>query len=231
MALADYASAVLADSPLAYWELQEASGNPQDSSGNGRHITTTSGTPDYRFATGPCGDDFGIQLAGGEMFSRSVVSTATNNVTIELWYKHVSSGANNQNMVYNGNSGSNGWGIIMGSSSGPTYRGLCGGVALLGAGATALGTTNWHHLVINRDSGDSNRWKLYLDGAVDNSNAGTTNPSAPAGNLGIGTTSLQAIYAHVAVYGTALSAARILAHYNAALAVASSGFAPKVMVF
>ena len=42
-----YFDEVMADSPAAYWRMDEASGQPQDSSGNGNNTTTTSGTPTY----------------------------------------------------------------------------------------------------------------------------------------------------------------------------------------
>lgn len=41
-------TAVMALSPWAYWKMNEASGNPQDSSGNGRHATAEL-TPYYQY--------------------------------------------------------------------------------------------------------------------------------------------------------------------------------------
>jgi len=38
----------MADSPIAYWKLDEASGNFADSSGNSRTMTA-AGTPMYRY--------------------------------------------------------------------------------------------------------------------------------------------------------------------------------------
>lgn len=46
----DLDTAVLALTPFAYYKLDDASGNPQDSSGNGNHATTIAGTVTYQDA-------------------------------------------------------------------------------------------------------------------------------------------------------------------------------------
>jgi hypothetical protein len=70
-----YSSEVLADSPRGYWRMNEASGNPQDSSGNGLHMDTTTGTPIYS-QTGAITSDstataIRLDIASSESFTAS----------------------------------------------------------------------------------------------------------------------------------------------------------------
>lgn len=210
--LARYYQEVLRDTPVAFWPMQDTSGNPVDVSGNSRDMTSVTGTPDYQFEAGPFGRDYAIRLVGGEALNRSsVVSTATNDLTMEMWIKFYTFSAADQVVFHNGNAATNGWGI---RAEGNTYKVLVGAIAELTAESASEDI--WFHIVANRDSGDSSRWKYYANGAVANSNAGTTAPNTPSGTVLIGAASLQISIAYVAVYDSALSAARIAAHYNAA---------------
>jgi hypothetical protein len=53
-----YADEVLADSPYAYYRLNDASGSPADSSGNSRPATAVAGTPVYNTTGGPAGGGY-----------------------------------------------------------------------------------------------------------------------------------------------------------------------------
>src|SRR5436305_1634976 len=57
--LTPYATQVLADSPIAYWKLNDVVGTTTavDSSGNGHTLTLSSGTVTYGTAGGPVGTD------------------------------------------------------------------------------------------------------------------------------------------------------------------------------
>lgn len=215
-AQARYQREVMRDTPRAFWPLQDSSGNPVDASGNGLNMTSVTGTPDYR-QEGPFGDDFSIFTGNSEAINRSTeVSTVQNNFTMELWLKVTQVNATDQMVMHNGGTtsgGTAGWGIRM--DTGDRYCGLAGGISeLLVRG---IGLFTWTHLVVQRDGSDSNRWKYYQNGNLTVGNAGTTNPNVPSGVLILGgSASYAAYYAYVAVYETALSAARILAHFNAA---------------
>lgn len=211
-AQAAYCREVMRDTPRAFWPLQDASGNPVDVSGNGLDMTTIAGTPDYRQA-GPFGNDYSILTAGGESIARSTqVSTVQNNFTMEMWVIFEIVAANDQLVLHNGSVGANGWGIRM--DTGDRFCGLAGGVAE--QTVRGIGLFTWTHLVVLRDSSDSSRWKYYQNGVVTLANAGTTNPTAPSGTTQFGHTNLQMRSAYIAIYETALSAARIAAHFNAA---------------
>lgn len=209
-----YISEVLADSPKAFWEEQDASGNPVDSSGNGLDMTSISGSPSYR-KIGPQGNDYGIETAGSQQFSRSTISTVVNNLTIEMWlYPEIITDIR-QGVFLNGNSASNGYGVYVDTST-LKYHVLICGVAFGAASTTPLVLNVWQHLVVVRRSG---QWEYWRNGVQDATNPGTTAPNTPSGgSTAIGnpfSASMQAAQAYVAFYETALSSTRIAAHYNA----------------
>lgn len=210
----DYIAEVLTDTPKAFWEAQDASGNPVDSSGNALNMTSVTGTPLYH-AAGPM-SDYGIEFDGGEYVSRALVSTVTNDFTIECWLMYRA--GSSDRVIWNGSLGANGWALYLNNAQ--KIIGLAGGVAFLTAGTTALTADTWYHVALVRDSANSNKWTYYLNGAVDLANAGTTAPNAPSGgDTGFGSRdgAAQHRIAYAAIYETALSAARISAHYNASL--------------
>lgn len=213
-AQARYQREVMRDTPRAFWPLQDASGNPVDVSGNGLNMTTIVGTPDYR-QTGPFGDDYSILTASGESIATSTqVSVVQNDFTMEMWLYIEAVASGDRLVLHNGGAGgaSSGWGIRM--DTGDRFCGLAGGIAE--QTVRGIGLFTWTHLVVQRVSTDSNRWKYYQNGNLTLANAGTTNPNAPSGITQFGDTNLQIRSAYIAIYETALSAARILAHYNAA---------------
>lgn len=210
-ARARYHAEVMRDAPVAYWPMQDASGNPVDVSGNGRDMTSVTGTPTYR-QTGPM-NDYSIRIEGGEALNRSAhVSTVTSGFTMEMFVKMPQSPTDGQ-LFTNGNEASNGWGI---RTEGPgTVRGLASGIAETSTSVYGLeGIPNaFHHIVVGRAATD---WFIYINGIADNLGAGTTTPNTPSGTIIMGDTGLDVYVAHVAVYETALSSTRILAHWNAA---------------
>ena len=217
MALAEYVAEVLSDSPRAYWKLDEASGLPQDSSGNGLHMTTNTGTLLYR-QPGPM-SSAAILYNGGTGSSRSTVTTVTDNFSIETWIKTPLLTLDNQRGVYNGNSSADGWGFLVDMSL--KFKALAGGVSFLSASAAALSTTEFKHVVIQRSG---TVWTYYVNGVEDTANAGTSTPNAPgAADSSIHLDGfMQAVYAHVAIYETALGAVKVADHYAAAIAPPST---------
>lgn len=204
-----YIENVMLDTPRAFYKMQDTSGNPVDSSGNSLNLTSVAGTPEYQ-QTGPMGD-YGIRCVGGETLDRSGhISTVTNNLTMEGWFNVELTTGDDQILFYNGNSGSNGWGIVVDNNG--KFQYLCGGVALGTASSAAIEGVGYRHIVVVRDAGT---WKYYVNGVSDTANAGTTAPGTPSGVTKMGGGSVQTVYAYVAVYETALSAATILTHYNA----------------
>lgn len=206
--LAAYISEVLSDSPKAFWPMQEASGLPQDFSGNGLHFTTNNGAGKTYGVSGPFSDVVGITMPGGQNFQRTQVSTVQDNYTMEMWMQYAASGGDDR-LYMNGNGGSSGWGIDFSSGTGK-IRGLLGGVTFLSESVAAV-VSGWKHIVMVRESGTS---KYYINGNLDTGNAGTNTPNAPSGSTQVGSdTQVQATWALCAIYETALSSTRIAAHY------------------
>jgi hypothetical protein len=219
-----YAQEVLADSPVAYWQMQECGGFPFDTSGNGYdldHFNTTS----YPYSArnfrqdGPLNDgrDRSIQWPGGGDIERfgGEVTTVTDGWTIELLIYLEIVGDNGfhppvQVVVYNGDSGANGWGLCLYPDRTPYI--LLGGVGLAQVSATPIPYDTWSHVVLKSESLTA---KHYLDASQNGTLGLGGGPNAPDGIVTLGADTLQARWAHVAIYDTALSDTRISDHYAA----------------
>lgn len=215
-----YSAAVLADTPDLFWKLDDASGNPVDSSGNGRNATSTASIT-YQQA-GPFQGSSSVALAtGGNVTRSSVANVLTNNFSLECWFDPNTIGADNQLIVYNGNSANSGWGLVQKSGGSRFVAYLAGGVAI---GANTVGTllAGWNHLVTVRRAGT---WEIWFNGVQD-ATGGTSLPNTPTTSFLIGGIQLAGNWSNAACYSSALSGARILAHYNAGI----SADDPEVML-
>jgi hypothetical protein len=208
-----YESEVLADSPRGYWKLGEASGNPQDSSGNARHVTAVNGTPTYGQA-GPISGTNAI-LFDGTTENFTVPDQAGLDLgdvfTIEAWVKRGSAG-----------------GAIVGKGNGAyCLRMLSTGETLLLSSDTAeivqstiaVPSTGWHHIVATKSGATC---RLYIDSA--NVTGTVTNATCIdsafdlviGGDHGGNQDYFDGTIGQVAVYATALSSTRVSVHYAAA---------------
>ena len=213
-----YDDQVLSDSPVGYWKMQEASGLPQDSSGNANHMTDFTGAtqPNYQQA-GPFNLGYSIEYPGGRRHHRTAVSTATSNFSLEFWGLIVST-INSQTMVGNNNGGTNGWAML--ANSNRKGQAIAQGVALLAeTSVAAFPVSTWTHFVLVKASGAGGIWTYYINGVVDTANAGTTSVTTPSGattKLGNPDGTMQLKLSHVAIYNSALSSDRVIAHYEEA---------------
>ena len=85
-----YSTLIVQDGPAGYWRLGEASGNPQDTSGHGNHVTTTGGTPTYSVTGSLAADpNTAITLDGStEYFSvPQDASLHGNTISHRAWFK------------------------------------------------------------------------------------------------------------------------------------------------
>lgn len=208
MGLAEYEAAVLASSPRAYWQMDEASGLAQDSSGNGLNMTTTNAAA-YQVA-GPFAGFLGMTFNAGSVASRAAVSSAANNMTIEMFVCVRAIGASNAELFRQATA----WSIwVQDASHARQPRVNAGGT--LEAFGSAFTFNVWTHFVVTRRAGT---WIYFRDGATDVANAGGAAPGATFTTTQVNGSNMQATYSQVAYYETSLSDATILAHYNAALA-------------
>src|SRR5439155_15097845 len=120
---ASYASIVLADGPAAYWRLGESSGTTAtDASGHGFNSTYSNGVS--LGASGAIGGDSNTAARFDGVDDRvngSVVTTQVSNVTLEAWVNWdgtAGSSGEAPMIVYNGYSGQDGYGLMIGVGGG-----------------------------------------------------------------------------------------------------------------
>ena len=217
---ADYASEVLADSPLGYWQLDETSGSTAtDSSGNGRHGTylggITLGTPSAVGGTGASatfdGSSGYVALPGSWGGSPAV--------TIEAWVSPASI-AGTQAMVSSSSSGRFCHFQLHENSpsTGTDVTGCYGPNPPFGLLTPALSPLDtWRHIVMTMGGGHA---KLYINGVMVQSVAitGTNITASSAVSIARGFSGARhfgGAMDEVAIYDTVLSAGRIFTHYYA----------------
>lgn len=229
-----YSSEVLADSPLLYWRLGETSGTTAaDSSGNGR-TGTYSGGPTLGVTGLLNGDsDKATTFDGVNDYVTGSAPATTSAFTIEFWFKGAASGlfvtrypsTSGQRLFYVG--------VGSGGSAGKVEFSVKNnaGVEASVFGATLIGS-NARHIVCTYDGSTS---RVYLNGVLDGSGTTVTGALAnvsPALEVAARTASpsyMAGTFDEVALYNTALSGARILAHYNAGTSIPATTITPDLI--
>ncbi|HEX8794693.1 MAG TPA: LamG domain-containing protein [Polyangiaceae bacterium] len=216
-----YAAAVLADTPLAYWRLGDAptSGSCHDATGNGNDATVVGGVSlgvpgallnDSDTAVHFDGSTAVLQAGSKFDFAGTVP------LTIELWAKpdmlNAGYGHLEGKMLYN-DAGQPYDGIYMYVHTGTTlgFERWGNGSIDLALSSTSVAVGSWWHIVGTYSSGVAS---LYVNGAL--ADTGPTAVSVTANTVSFQMGDLfQGSLDEVALYGSALSAPRILAHYQA----------------
>jgi len=240
-----YASEVLADSPLAYYRLGEASGTTMgDSSGNGRDgaynnppVLGAAGllVGDSNTAADFNGSDDYANVVGGAWVDVTTVS-------IEAWAKRDGTPPS-QYVIVNrddGNfTGSNmrHWSLAINSANKATFAFWAsdGGATQVVTSTTTLSDGVAYHLV---GTYDGSVGRLYVNGVQEATVtiAGAIQISATTADVRIGrsasssTLFFNGIIDEIAIYSGALSATRILAHYNAGTTAPSTLLRPAAIV-
>lgn len=215
-----YSSLVLADGPLGYWRLGEAGGpTATDSSGNGWH-GTYQGSPVFSrigalvgnsdTAVGYNGVDTGMTAPDRNDF----VGRAP--FTIEAWVRPTSLGASSDYKTIARKYGGSGYWLWLNSSNGLGFQRMStSGISRMSVGPLATGV--WHHVVATYDG---TTMRVYRNGVLRTSGTSTLPISDNTAALEVGFYPTLPSYTvtgdldEVAIYGTALSAARITAHYE-----------------
>jgi RHS repeat-associated protein len=229
----DYSTAVLADSPVAYWRFDDAPGasTAADGSGHGAFLSLTSGyTLGQAGAISNCaGNDAAIALSSGASGSATVTLPARS-YTLEAWAERTRSGVYEEMIA--GGSGTFA-GLQFGfTSSNQFYCADAGG----GTYATAAQTPApgaWHYYACTYDATSQTR-TLYVDGSSAGSSSSAANYQG-GGPLVVGTDGTNQFVGsldELAVYPSALSAARVAAHdvntdgWTSIVGATSSSYAP-----
>lgn len=218
---------VLADSPIGYWPMNETTGSTfADQSGNGRDMTV-AGTVTLGYADGPC--DGSSRKA--PYFTNGTASTAAstvwqlnNSFTIECWHQALgSSGFTDPGILCFGSgakTSTDGWLYFWPDRVGHKYYAAKrSNLYVTTSGVPRDLSGCYRHFVWRYDS-SSNTASAWLDG--DQIQSGTrayTNLAISAAliagrNNEYGDNRNNMLLSHVAVYGAALSDARIRAHWR-----------------
>ena len=222
-----YAAAVAADTPRAYWKLDDPTTVMTDASGNGRTGTATAGVGRGAAA-----------LVGDGDASRAITLSGSNRITVpgfekigpggysaEYWVKVVSAPGGFMNLVGDGD----GTDFFMmnylsaGMAIRPHYSFANSPVSIDSTGLLAVGQT--YHIVTTWSASDAaGNGVIYLNG-VPNTTATITRNLPAAGTTGnnmvfIGYDNREPasgsyVMDEVALYNYPLSAARVAAHYQA----------------
>jgi len=216
-----YSATVLADHPVAYWRMDDATGSTMaDASGNannGRYVGAyTLGQPSA-IAGGAVAFD-------GQSGAATVVNSPSlqvNMVTIEAWIKKRTDTEYGvyvaKNVAPGGGAGSGWFQLLNSHHNGQLeFRVTSDGAPVVVSNST-LALNTWYYVAATYDGATAN---LYVNGKLDGTLKVTAVPKQTSDPLFIGrrTDGLfnDATLADVAIYSVALSADRIAAHWQAA---------------
>lgn len=223
-----YVDEVMADSPLTWWRLNTPvtnAGTFADASGGGHPATISAGSSDLAAQPGPqlvagAGQSYAKTGASPGGAIASSMPTVSGSYSVEAWLQTTDAGSIREILAQDNGPRLYQLRLESGKPSFTNIRGTI--VAVIGPTSIADGIR--HHLVATVDSTTStNNIKLYLDGSLigtgSASSTGSINIAAClgcyAGPSSNPSQQFAGNLADLAVYNSALSAARVAAHWNA----------------
>ncbi len=227
---ADYRSGVLADAPSGYWRLGEGVGSTSaaDSSGNGNagtYVGPTLGATGaiLRDSDGAAGFVAGnyVDLSNGDASKFAFTGRAA--FTVEAWVKPSVVDTGYRYHVHKGLSPDR-WNLELSSQYGFAFSRVVGG-SVIAATQSALFppvSGRYYHLVGTYDGSTT---RLYVNGVQTASRTDERSLPAIASRAEIGSDAVSDMD-EVAIYPTALSPERVLAHYQAGTGELASGAMP-----
>ncbi|MBX7059584.1 MAG: LamG domain-containing protein [Leptospirales bacterium] len=220
---ASYSSAIRASSGLiAYWPLDEQSGTTGAAVVGAPNFTFVSGVTPGLDGFAPDGSSraIGTSHVFTNITAPTYATTQLDNISMEIWMYWDGDVSAIHDVFYNGETSTQGYGI---------YLTPAGALTLLSGGVAASVSTytppvqQWTHVVLERDGG---QWRLFTN-AVEQSLPLNPAPNAinsitqPATRIQLANSQSTAEFfggrlAAAAIYGVALPAAQIAAHFAAA---------------
>jgi hypothetical protein len=207
-----YLATVLADAPVHYWRFADPGGWLAHDIGSSP-VHLAGGVSAQIGYSGIASDGGAAAVLNGSGFQTLDAVSQARPLSIEFWLWRLYKSSALESLFY--------WDGVAANSVAIDLD--AGGQAnVFGTGLTTfftpavIPTQGWHHLVVTLAAGAST---LYLDGA--NVAANATQVTSPVNRrIGIGmqpgfTQPANAFFAEVAVYGAALAAARVAAHFAA----------------
>lgn len=216
-----YSTAVLADSPTAYWRLGEASGtSAADASGNG-HTGTLAGTVTLGTTGAIIGDsDKAMTFDGSSGVISTTLAMPTQNYTVEFWDNPAALGTDYQYRPFGSADsccGSNGLDYAINASGNSIVIFRNGGAAYDFACGSAPSIGIWEYVAITVDA--TSGTKCYRNGAFVAGNPSATamtvgSLSVHIGSSGDGGSKFNGAIDEFAIFGSALSASQISNHFG-----------------
>ncbi len=213
-----YAGTVHSDSPEQFFRLNDSGAAVGDSSGHCREgVYTSVATHDAvgALVSDPAGSGVGPGTGVVAVGSGDGLPTGAGARTLEAWFKTTST--NLQSVVMYGPA-SNRFELYVDSGGVELYTATVGGVYA----TAAVEDGNWHQAVVTFDG--TTTGKVYVDGVLKQTGTLSAGLNSPVGQpLRIGSdpwpNNFNGEIDDVAAYSSALSAARVTAHFNAGAAV------------
>jgi hypothetical protein len=220
-----YSAEVLADTPAGYWRMNESGAtNFVDSSGNARTLTKVAGgwPAIGGLLDGDANGAAQLPAAGGNSdASRASTGLVGNPLTVEFWIEFAMPPAGG--ILMSVSNGSNGYWMGADMTSGGRWLWQLPGVGGAGLFVSPIEVAKRYHVVFVQPAAGG-VVSLYLNGQfVQSITCGSMLTSSALFKIngwdfasGAGMVATKGtVLDEVAIYGSALSASRILAHYNA----------------
>lgn len=221
---AGYSAAVLADTPVVYYRLAEASGtSATDSSGNSHTGTYTGAGITYSVAGGVTGNN-AVTLASASTANMNTgvdaaCNPGTGDFSVECWVKNAVASLSIAICKYSGSGNDYYLGVDGANHAIFSAANTDNPAGVNVTGAVTVNDNAWHYLVGVKDG---STLRLYVDGNADGTGAWSGSSTiAPGGNLMVGQLgtgggfNFNGSLDEVCYYGLKLTPTRITAHWNA----------------
>jgi hypothetical protein len=224
---ASYTNEILADSPLFFVQLNETAGTTaEDSSPNNNDLTYSSVLlAQTSTIAGLSGDACTLNQPADTISRDAGIGASATSWTLEIWYKDFYNLSTTNAAMYSFHASGVLGTYLISLGTGEVRFGVNNTSnsyqQIDSSGGSGILDGDWHHIV-GRFDGSDNSFDLFIDGAYKNGGtvSGTARVPASGGAITIGDapqigSTLVGAFAAGAFYDSALSDARILAHYNA----------------
>ncbi len=210
----------LTDNILAYYKLDESSGNASDATGNGLTLTNTNTVP---YGTGIINNGAQINNGGAARYltRTSAVISATNDFTLSFWVNLPDTSEAGGFVRFGEPAGSDGWGCGVGGTQydnvGNNLIVLIDGIAWRSLGS--FGGSGWKFVTITRTAGGT--WTGYVNASA-LAGAPTDTPNAPSARTYVGAdqANWEGTIDEIGAWSRVLSGAEITQLYNAGAGLA-----------
>jgi len=198
----------LTDNIVAYWKLDESSGNASDSVGSNT-LTNNNSTA---FGTGKINNGADFEASSSNYFTGSVAASLTTNFTVAFWLKLET---NTSNRIYQSGTGAGHWDISTDASG--FLRFTEDSIADY-TSSSSMSTGTWYHCAVVKSGDSGTNITFYINGvAAGTASVGSvTTPSGTAyfGGYNGASNFLDGVLDEFGLWSRALTAGEISQLYN-----------------